>query len=94
MKLDVWRVYNLLWIMEEDEDKLAFQRRYGLFGLTVMWFGTTNVSAGFQEYINNAIWETLDNFAGAYLDDVLIYGNSEEEHVEHVQWVMQRLLEA
>jgi len=59
-----------------------------------MQFGTTNAPADFQGYINNAIREALDDFASAYLDDVLIYSDSEEEHVSHVKWMMQRLLEA
>jgi hypothetical protein len=59
-----------------------------------MQFGTTNAPADFQGYINNAIREALDDFASAYLDDVLIYSDSEEEHVGHVKWIMQRLLEA
>jgi hypothetical protein len=59
-----------------------------------MKFGTTNVSMDFQGYINNATREALDDFASAHLDDVLIYSTSEEEHVAHVKWIMQRLLEA
>ena len=78
---------------EGDEHKLAFRPRYGLFEPTVMQFGTTNAPADFQGYINNAIREALDDFASAYLDDVLIYSDSEEEHVDHVKWIMQRLLE-
>jgi len=59
-----------------------------------MQFGTTNAPADFQCYMNNAITEVLDDFALAYLDDVLIYSDSEEDHISHVKWVMQRLLEA
>jgi len=59
-----------------------------------MQFGTTNAPADFQGYINNTITEALDDFASAYLDDILIYSDSKEEHVEHVKWVMKRLLEA
>jgi hypothetical protein len=73
---------------------LAFRTRYGLYEPTVMQFGTTYAPADFQGYINNAIREALDDFASAYLDDVLIYSDSEEEHVGHVKWIMQRLLEA
>jgi len=93
-KLDVRGAYNLLRVKAGDEHKSAFQRRYGLYEPTVMQFGTTNAPADFQGYINNAIREALDDFASAYLDDVLIYSNSEEEHVGHVKWIMQRLLEA
>jgi len=93
-KLDVRGAYNLLRVKEGDEHKLAFRTRYGLYEPTVMQFGTTNAPADFQGYINNAIREALDDFASAYLDDGLIYSDSEEEHVGHVKWIMQRLLEA
>jgi len=93
-KLDVRGAYNLLRVKEGDEHKLAFRTRYGLYEPTVMQFGTTNAPADFQGYINNAIREALDDFASAYLDEVLIYSDSEEEHVGHVKWNMQRLLEA
>jgi hypothetical protein len=93
-KLNVREAYNLLHVKEGDEHKLAFQMRYGLYEPTVRQFGTTNAPADFQGYINNAIREALDDFASAYLDDVLIYSDSEEEHVGHVKWIMQRLLEA
>jgi hypothetical protein len=59
-----------------------------------MQFGTTNAPADFEGYINNAIREALDEFASAYLDEVLIYSDSEDEHVGHVKWIMQRLLDA
>jgi len=93
-KLDVRGAYNLLQVTEGDEHKLAFRTRYGLYESTVMQFGTTSAPADFQGYINNAIREALDDFTSAYLDDVLIYSDSEEEHVGHVKWIMQRLLEA
>jgi hypothetical protein len=54
-----------------------------------MQFGTTNAPVDFQGYMNNAIREALDDFASAYLDDVLIYSDSKEEHVGHVKWIMQ-----
>jgi hypothetical protein len=76
-------------VNEGDEHKLAFRTRYWLYEPTVMQFGTTNVPADIQGYINNAIREALDDFASAYQDDVLIYSDSEEEHVGHVKWIMQ-----
>ena len=57
-------------------------------------FRTTNPPADSQAYINNAIREALDDIALAYRDDVLIYSDSEEEHVGHVKWILERLLEA
>jgi len=73
---------------------MAFWTRYVLFKPTVMHFGTRNAPADCQGYLNNAIRESLDRFASAYLDDVLIYSDLEEEHEGHVMWIMQRLLDA
>jgi len=44
--------------------------------------------------MNNAIREALDDFASAYLDDILMYSHSEKEHVGDIKWIMQWLLEA
>jgi len=93
-KLHMRGAHNLLRVKEADECTLVFQTRYGLFEPTVMQFGTTNAPADFQGYTNNAIREALDDFASAYLDDVFIYHDSKEEHVCHVKWILQRLLEA
>ena len=93
-KPDVRGAYNLLRVKEGDEHKLAFRTRYRLYEPTVMQFGTTNAAVDFQGYINNTIREALDDFVSAYLDDILIDSDSEEEHVGHVKWIMQRLLEA
>jgi hypothetical protein len=84
-KLNVRAAYNLLRIKEGDEDTLAFQTRYGLYEPTVMQFETPNAPAVFQGYNNNAIREALDESASAYLNDALIYSDSEEEHVDHVK---------
>jgi hypothetical protein len=88
-KLDVRGAYNLVRVKESDEHKLAFRTRYGLFEPLVMQFGTTNAPANFQGYINNTIRESLDRFASADLDDILIYTNSIEEHEEHIKWIMK-----
>jgi len=80
--------------MKGEEHQLAFRTGNGLIEPTVMQFGTTNAPADFQGYINTAIREALDHFASAYLDYILIYSDSEQEHVGYVKWVMQHLLEA
>ena len=81
-------------MIEGDEHVFAFRTRYELFERTVMQLHTTNAHAEFQGYINNTIREALDDFASAYLGDILIYSGSEEKQKEYVKWVMQRLLEA
>ena len=93
-KLDLRGAYNLVRVNKGDEHELAFRTRYGLFEPLVMQFGTTNAPADLQGYINDTIREALDRFASAYLDDILIYCDTVEEHEEHVKWIMERLLKA
>ena len=58
-----------------------------------MPFGLCNAPASFQGYVNDVIREYLDKFAITYLDDILIYSNSLEEHIFHVRQVLKKLLE-
>ena len=59
-----------------------------------MPFGLTNTPASFQQYINEALREHLDIFIIAYLDDILIFSDSYEEHVQHVRAVLKKLEKA
>jgi hypothetical protein len=59
-----------------------------------MQFGSTNITAECEGNINNAIREALDDFALAYLDDVLQFHDSKEGYVVHVKWIVQSLLES
>lgn len=94
MQLHIPVAYILLWIMEGDEHKLPFSTRYGLMESAAMQFETTNAATDCQGYINNPIREALDDIASTYLDNTLICSDSEEEHEQHVKWVMQHLLQA
>ena len=92
-KIDLRGAYNLIRIRKGDEWKTAFRTRYGHFEYQVLPFGLTNAPATFQAYINNALREFLDKFCLAYLDDILIYSESKEEHVKHVTQILQTLRE-
>jgi hypothetical protein len=76
-------------VQEGEEHKLAFRISYGLFEPLVMQFRMTNAPSDVQVYVNNTIRAALDCFTTVYLDDILIYCNSIEEHKEHVKWVME-----
>ena len=58
-----------------------------------MPFGLTNAPASFQELINNTLWEYLDVFVLAYLDNILIFSTDYQQHVQHVRIVLQKLHE-
>ena len=65
-----------------------------LFEYLVVPFGLTNAPAVFQSYINYTLRDFLDIFAIAYLDDIVIYSQNEEDHIKHVRRVLERLREA
>lgn len=90
-RLDLRGAYNLLRMKEGEEWKTAFRTRYGLFEYLVMPFGLTNAPASFQSMINDALRPFLDVFVVVYLDDILIFSNSESEHVSHVQQTLEAL---
>lgn len=90
-KIDIIAAYHAICIRAGDEWKIAFCYQYGHFQYRVVLFGLVNVPALFQALINLALCEFLDNFEVAYLDDIVIYSQTEEEHILHVQKVLQKL---
>jgi len=93
-KIDVRDAFNRLQIALGHEYKTAFHTRYGHFEYLVMPFGLTGAPGSFQAYINAIIRDCLDRLAIAYMDDILIYSNSLQEHILHVQTILQKLLSA
>ena len=93
-KLDMRGAYNLLRIKKGDEWKTAFRTRYGHFQYKVMPFGLCNAPASFQAFVNDTLREYLDTFLVVYLDDILVFFKSEEEHTTHVKMVLKKLEQA
>jgi len=92
-KLDLKLRFNLLRIAEGDEWKTAFKTRYGLYEYTLMPFRLTNAPSVFQRHLNNILSEKMDLGVVIYIDDILIYTQTEEEHVELVRWVLKKVSE-
>ena len=90
-KLDLKDAYYCIWIRKSDEWKTAFRTRYGHFEYLIMLFGLTNAPATFQAYINKSLTGLMDKFCVVYLDDILIYSDSQPEHLDHVKQVFERL---
>lgn len=90
-KLDLRGAYNLIRIRPGDEWKTAFRTRYGHFEYVVMPFGLTNAPAVFQHMANDVFREFLDIFVIIYLDDILIFSKTLEEHHIHVRQVLEKL---
>jgi hypothetical protein len=93
-KLDITDAYNHIRIAKGEEWKTAFRTKFGHYKYLVMPFGLTNAPASFQQFINEVLQEHLHLFVIAYLDDILIFSRNEQEHVEHVSQVLEKLQDA
>ncbi|GBG63460.1 hypothetical protein CBR_g38078 [Chara braunii] len=93
-KLDLKSGYHQLEIRKEDRYKTAFKTRYGHFEWLVMPFGLTNAPATFQAAMTTEFRHMLDRFVLIYLDDIMVYSRSLDEHVEHLCTVLERLRQA
>ncbi|GBG71424.1 hypothetical protein CBR_g8844 [Chara braunii] len=93
-KLDLKSGYHQLEIRKEDRYKTAFKTRYGHFEWLVMPFGLTNAPATFQAAMTPKFRHMLDRYVLIYLNDILVYSRSLEEHVEHLRTVLERLRQA
>jgi hypothetical protein len=69
----------------------VFKIKKGLYKPTVMQFRFINTPIIFQRRINYVLGEYLNDFVMAYLDNIIIYLNSVEEHKEHIKWVLRKL---
>ncbi|KAJ1581974.1 hypothetical protein NDA12_006559 [Ustilago hordei] len=87
-KLDLRAAYNLIQIAKGDEWKTAFGTQLGLYEYLVMPFGLANAPAHFQLFINDIFQDIIGVYVVVYLDDFLIFSDTEKSHVKHVTEVL------
>ncbi|KAI2644696.1 Retrotransposon-like protein 1 [Labeo rohita] len=92
-KLDLRAAYNLIRIREGDEWKTAFSTSTGHYEYCVMPFELANSPLVFQSFINDVFRDMLDRCVIVYINDILIFSDSFQDHVLHVRAVLQRLVQ-
>ncbi|GJY59040.1 putative reverse transcriptase domain-containing protein [Tanacetum coccineum] len=87
-KIDLRSGYHQLRVHEDDIPKTVFRTRYRHFEFSVMPFGLTNAPTIFMDLMNRVCRSYLDKFMIVFIDDILIYSKTQEEHVEHLRHVI------
>ena len=93
-KINIRYAFHKLRMAIESEDATTFASQFGAYKWKVMLFGLTSGPVSWQRFIDNLLWEYLNEFCTAYLDDILIYSTSMKEHRQHKQKVLTKLWEA
>ncbi|GKF46461.1 putative reverse transcriptase domain-containing protein, partial [Tanacetum coccineum] len=83
--------YHQLRVQEEDIPKTAFQTRYGNYEFQVMPFRLTNAPGVFMDLMNWVCKPYMDKFVIVFIEDILIYPKSKEEHEEHLKLILELL---
>jgi len=92
-KIDLHSGYHQILVKAEDVQKTAFRSRYGHYEFLVMPFGVTNAPTIFMDYMHRIFRPFLDKFEVVFIDDILIYSCTREEHAEHLRTVLNILRE-
>ena len=90
-KIDLRTGYHQLRVREADIPKTTFRTRYGHFEFTVMPFGLTNALTTFMDLMHRVFQPYLDQFVVVFVDEILIYSQSKEEHEDHLEIILQAL---
>ena len=93
-KFDILVVFNEIRVKKKNEKKTMFLTRYEFYEYVIMFFELCNALEIFQFFINVTLREYLNDFCTTYLNNILIYNNIHEEHVKHMNKVLDRLKKA
>ncbi len=94
IKLNIISAFNKLQMHFDSENYITFITALKAYKYKMLSFKLTNESIFFQQYMNNILWNFLNDFCQVYLNDILIYSKIRKKHKDHVKLVLSRLREA
>eukprot|EP01018_Ginkgo_biloba_P018976 Gb_14609 [translate_table: standard] len=92
-KINLHSGYYQIPIRIQDREKTAFRTHQGHYEFRVMPFGLCNAPATFQALMNKVFKDYLQKFLGVYLDDIIVYSKTMKEHIQHLELMLQRLVD-
>ncbi len=93
-RLNIISAFNKLWMHFNNKNYIIFITALEAYKYKVLSFKLTNESIFFQQYMNDVLWDFLNDFCQVYLDNILIYSKTRKKHKDHVKLVLNRLREA
>jgi len=93
-RLNIISAFNKLWMHLDNENYITFITALKAYRYKMLSFKLTNESIFFQQYMNDVLWNFLNDFCQVYLDDILIYSKMRKKHKDHVKLVLSWLREA
>jgi hypothetical protein len=90
-KIDLRSFYHQMKIRPEDIHKTTFVTRYGQYEYTIVSFGLMNAPAYFMNMMNKVFMDELDKCVIVFIDDILVFSKTTEEHQEHLRIVLGKL---
>jgi len=93
-RLNITSAFNKLWMHLDNENYITFITALEAYKYKMLLFKLTNELIFFQQYMNDVLWDFLNDFCQVYLDDILIYSKMRKKHKDHVKLVLSRLREA
>jgi len=93
-RLNIISAFNKLWMHFNNENYIIFITVLEAYKYKMLSFKLTNESIFFQQYMNDVLWDFLNDFCQVYLNDILIYSKTRKKHRNHVKLVLRRLRKA
>ncbi len=93
-RLNIISAFNKLWMHFDNENYITFITALEAYKYKMLSFKLTNELIFFQQYMNDVLWNFLNDFCQVYLDDILIYSKTRKKHRDHVKLVLSQLREA